>query len=57
MPGSRAEELIEAAGIALPNILAPHRCGPECVRPSRKTSRRWDAYLAQWAAEEPKDAA
>jgi hypothetical protein len=57
MPGARAEALIAGAGIALPNILAPHQCGPECIRPSRKTSRRWDAYLAQWAAEGPKDAA
>jgi Peptidase M50B-like len=57
MPGGRAEELIAGAGIALPNIIDVHRCGPECIRPSRKTSRRWDAYLAQWAAEEPKNAA
>jgi hypothetical protein len=57
MPGARAEELIAAAGIDLPNILAPHRCGPECIKPSRKTSRRWERYLAEWAAEEPKNAA
>jgi hypothetical protein len=57
MPGSRAEELIAGAGIAFPNILAPHQCGPECIRPSRKTSRRWERYLAEWAKEEPKDAA
>jgi hypothetical protein len=57
MPGKRAEELIAAAGIALPNILAPHQCGPECVRPSRKTSRRWQQYLAEWAKEAPKNAA
>jgi hypothetical protein len=57
MPGKRAEELMAAAGIELPNILAEHQCGPECVRPSRKTSRRWKRYLAQWAAEEPKNAA
>jgi hypothetical protein len=57
MPGSRAEELMAAAGIALPNILAPHQCGPECIRPSRRTSRRWQAYLGVWAAEEPKNAA
>jgi hypothetical protein len=56
MPGARAEELIAGAGIALPNILAPHRCGPECIRPSRKTSRRWERYLAEWA-KESKDAA
>jgi hypothetical protein len=57
MPGSRAEELMAGAGIALPNILAPHQCGPECIRPSRKISRRWMEYLAEWAAEEPKNAA
>jgi hypothetical protein len=57
MPGSRAEELIAAAGIALPNIIDVHRCGPGCIRPSRKTSRRWGRYLAEWAKEEPKDAA
>jgi hypothetical protein len=53
MPGSRAEELIAGAGIALPNIIDVHRCGPECIRPSRKTSRRWERYLAEW----PKNAA
>jgi hypothetical protein len=57
MPGSRAEDLIAGAGIALPNIISTHRCGPECIRPSRKTSRRWERYLAEWAAEEPKNAA
>jgi hypothetical protein len=57
MPGARAEELIAAAGITLPNIIDVHRCGPECVRPSRKTPRRWERYLAEWAAEEPKNAA
>jgi hypothetical protein len=51
MPGARAEELMAGAGIALPNILAPHRCGPECIRPSRRTSRRWQEYLAEWAKE------
>ena len=56
MPGSRAEELMAAAGIVLPNILAPHQCGPECIRPSRRTSRRWQEYLAEWA-KELKDAA
>jgi hypothetical protein len=57
MPGERAEELIAGAGIAPPNIIDVHRCGPECVRPSRKTSRRWERYLAEWAKEEPKNAA
>jgi hypothetical protein len=57
MPGPRAEALAAAAGIALPNILAPHQCGPECIKPSRKTSRRWERYLAEWAAEAPKNAA
>jgi hypothetical protein len=51
MPGAQAEALIAAAGIALPNILASHQCGPECIRPSRKTSRRWERYLAEWAKE------
>jgi hypothetical protein len=51
MPGARAEELIAAAGITLPNILAPHQCGPECIRPSRRTSHRWERYLAEWAKE------
>jgi hypothetical protein len=57
MPGLRAEALIAGAGIVLPNIIDVHRCGPECIRPSRKTSRRWEQYLAEWAAEEPKNAA
>jgi len=57
MPGSRAEALIAAAGIALPNIIDVHRCGPEYVKPSRKVSRRWERYLAEWAKEEPKNAA
>jgi hypothetical protein len=57
MPGSRAEELIAAAGIALPNILSPHRCSEECIKPSRKTSRQWQEHLDAWAAEEPKNAA
>jgi hypothetical protein len=57
MPGSRAEELVAAAGIVLPNILAPHLCGPECIKPTRKTSRRWERYLAEWAKEESKNAA
>jgi hypothetical protein len=57
MPGDRAEELIAGAGIALPHFISRHQCGPECIKPSRRTSRRWDAYLAQWAAEEPKNAA
>ena len=57
MPGAEAEALIAAAGIALPNILASHQCGPECIRPSRKTSRRWQQYVAEWAKEEPKNAA
>jgi hypothetical protein len=57
MPGSRAEELMAGAGIALPNIIDVHRCGGECVRPSRRTSRRWERYLAEWAAEEPRNAA
>jgi hypothetical protein len=57
MPGSRAESLIAGAGIALPNIIDVHRCGPECIRPSRKPSRQWQEYLAEWAAEGPKDVA
>jgi hypothetical protein len=57
LPGGRAEEIIAAAGIALPNILVPHQCGPECVRPSRKISGRWERYLAEWAKEEPRNAA
>ena len=56
MAGGRAEELIEGAGIALPNILAPHQCGPACIKPSRRTSRRWEQYLRDWA-KESKDAA
>ena len=55
MSGARAEELMAGAGIDLPNIIAPHQCGPEC-RSSRKTSRRWQRYLAEWA-KESKDAA
>jgi hypothetical protein len=57
IPGSRAEELMAAAGIALPNIIDVHRCGPECIKPSRRTSRQWQGYLAEWAAEAPKNAA
>jgi hypothetical protein len=57
LSGKRAEELIAGAGIALPNIIDVHRCGPECIRPSRKTSRRWQQYVAEWAKEEPKNAA
>jgi hypothetical protein len=57
MSGERAEELIAGAGIELPNIIDVHRCGEECIRPSRQTSRRWQQYLAKWAAEEPKNAA
>jgi hypothetical protein len=57
MPGARAEELIAGAGITLPNIIDVHRCGPDCSRPSRKVSRRWERYLGEWAAEEPKNAA
>lgn len=51
MPGKVAEALIAGAGIELPNILAPHQCGPECIKPSRRHSRRWEQYLASWAAE------
>jgi hypothetical protein len=54
--GERAEELIAGAGIALPHILAPHQCGAECIKPSRRTSRRWQQYLAEWE-KESKDAA
>jgi hypothetical protein len=57
VPGSRAEALIAGAGIELPHIFSPHQCGPECIRPSRRTSRRWERYLAEWANEEPADAA
>ena len=57
MPGGRAEELIAAAGVEPLDILAGHTCGPACVRPSRKLSRRWQEYLAEWAKEEPKNAA
>ena len=57
MTGNRAEELIAAAGVKPRDILAGHRCGPACVRPSRKTTRQWQEYLDAWAAEEPKNAA
>jgi hypothetical protein len=56
MLGEDAERLMAAAGIALPNILASHQCGPECIRPARRTSRQWQGYVAAWAKEEPKDA-
>jgi hypothetical protein len=57
MPGEHAEALIAGAGVELPNIIAPHQCGPECIRGSRKTSRRWQEYVAEWAKEEPKNTA
>jgi hypothetical protein len=57
MLGEDAERLMAAAGIALPNIIDVHRCGEECIRPSRKTSRQWQGYLDAWAAEAPKNAA
>jgi hypothetical protein len=57
MPGVEAEKLMVRAGIQLPHFISRHQCGPECIRPSRKTSRRWERYLADWAAEEPKNAA
>jgi hypothetical protein len=56
MPGARAEELMAGAGIALPNIIDVHQCGPECVNRARR-SRRWQQYLAEWAKEAPKNAA
>jgi hypothetical protein len=56
MTGDRAEQLIVEAGVRPIDILAGHRCGPECVKPSRRTSRRWQGYLAEWATES-KDAA
>jgi hypothetical protein len=52
MPGERAEALMTAVGVALPHFISQHRCGPECIRPSRKTSRRWQEYVAEWAKEE-----
>jgi hypothetical protein len=51
MSGERAEELIAGAGIELANIIDVHRCSPECVRPSRKVSRRWREYLEAWSKE------
>ena len=51
MTGDRAEELMAAAGVKPLDILAGHRCGPECIKPSRRHSRRWEQYLASWAAE------
>jgi hypothetical protein len=57
MPGERAEALMVGAGIILPNFISRHQCGPNCIKPSRKTSRRWQQYVAEWAAEEPKNAA
>jgi hypothetical protein len=57
MPGERAEALMVGAGIELPHFISQHQCSAECVRPSRKTSRRWREYLDAWAKEEPKDAA
>jgi hypothetical protein len=58
MPGERAEKLMAGAGIVLPHILATHSCNQGCIRPSRRTSRRWEQYLAEWAKEaKDKDAA
>jgi hypothetical protein len=57
MTGDRAEQLIADAGVKPLDILAGHQCGPECIRPSRRTSRKWREYLDLWAAEEPADAA
>jgi hypothetical protein len=57
MPGEQAEKLMVRAGIILPNFISTHQCGPECIRPSRTTTRRWEQYLAEWAKEEPKSAA
>jgi hypothetical protein len=57
MPGVQAEALMVRAGIVLPHFISRHRCGPECIKPSRRTSRRWQKYLDAWAAEEPADAA
>jgi hypothetical protein len=51
MTGDRAEQLIADAGVKPLDILAGHRCGPECIRPSRKTSGRWGQYLHAWKAE------
>jgi hypothetical protein len=57
LPGEQAEKLMVRAGIVLPHFISRHRCGEQCIRPSRKTSRRWQQYVAEWAAEEPKSAA
>ena len=57
MAGERAEELMVRAGIVLPNIIATHECDAQCIKPSRRTSRRWQDYLDAWAKEEPRDAA
>lgn len=50
LPGPRAEALMVGAGAMLPNFIRRHRCGPDCIRPSRKISGRWEKYLAEWAA-------
>jgi hypothetical protein len=57
LPGEDAEQLMVRAGIVLPHFISQHQCGPECIKPSRRTSRRWERYLAEWAAEAPKNAA
>jgi hypothetical protein len=51
LPGERAEQLIEEAGNEPPSTVEPHQCGPECIRPSRKISRAWRQYLAEWEKE------
>jgi hypothetical protein len=56
MTGDRAEQLIVDAGVERIDILDGHSCGPECIKPSRKISRRWEQYLTEWA-KEAKDAA
>jgi hypothetical protein len=51
MPGEQAEALMVRAGIQLPHFLARHQCGPECIRGTRKISRRWARYLIEWEKE------
>jgi hypothetical protein len=56
LPGDRVEKLIAAAGVAWPNILTEHECGPSCINP-RAPGKRWTAYLQKWAAEAKEPAA
>jgi hypothetical protein len=57
MPGERAEALIAAAGIQLPDIRSPHQCGSACIKPSRRPSRGWQEYLNNWKKEQEAEAA